>query len=373
MDRVTRPGRIDAIAFGIAFGTGVLLYFLLRLVFGHQQWVLMVALVLVMTAYVGATLRLKALRVRLDQAADNAYYLGLLFTLTSMAFALHDFRATTGSGGAGSTGVGQIISNFGIALATTITGIFFRVLLSQVRVDPGDFEKVTRVELADAAGRVRGDLDNISIDLGEFHRVLRQRADDVTAEVMKHALNTVGTATDQVEKTTSEMIKAVGETHRSILTQTKDLSSLVASTATAAIEAIEKLKGIEAPPLTLSRRLVKLAELMETAATKIDGTVVAFESSAATAGKAAENIAKVARSLDPGVTDSFEKVGKALEHTAEKLEEERTLLDVLQQQIKVYVEDSKRAQTASVEVLVKLAEVAREVTAALSKSGQAHG
>ena len=75
------------------------------------------------------------LRVRMDQAGDNSYYLGLLFTLTSMAFALYDFRAMT-QGGASSSGVQQIVANFGIALSTTIVGILLRVVLHRCGLIP---------------------------------------------------------------------------------------------------------------------------------------------------------------------------------------------------------------------------------------------
>ena len=54
-------------------------------------------------------------RLRDDQSGDNLYYMGFLFTLTSLAVSLYQFSA------AGSAE--QIVQNFGIAIASTIAGI----------------------------------------------------------------------------------------------------------------------------------------------------------------------------------------------------------------------------------------------------------
>src|SRR6185437_4020721 len=53
-------------------------------------------------------------RLRDDQSGDNLYYMGFLFTLTSLAVSLYQFSA------AGSAE--QIVQNFGIAIASTIAG-----------------------------------------------------------------------------------------------------------------------------------------------------------------------------------------------------------------------------------------------------------
>src|SRR5215216_504004 len=113
----------DVALFGTMFLVVVGTYVTLRIWLGERaQLPISIALVALMVAYAVIVIWVPRLRVRLDQAGDNAYYLGLLFTLASMAFALYDFRAAT-QGPASATGVQRIISNFGIALATTIAGI----------------------------------------------------------------------------------------------------------------------------------------------------------------------------------------------------------------------------------------------------------
>ena len=86
--------RLDVIAFVAAFLAGIIGYFILRY-FAASQLLITIVLVGSMVLYVVGVWIVPRLRVRLDQAGDNAYYLGLLFTLGSMAFALYDFGAHT--------------------------------------------------------------------------------------------------------------------------------------------------------------------------------------------------------------------------------------------------------------------------------------
>src|SRR2546422_1277958 len=152
--------RLDIIVFLGSFVLGVAGYFLLRSL-GFPQWVITGLLVGLMAVYAVAVVGMPRVRVRFDQAGDNAYYLGLLFTLVSMAFALYDFghQTTSASGDKERLAAIKIIGDFGIALATTITGICLRVVLHQMRVDPADIERSTRIELAEASQRVKAVLD----------------------------------------------------------------------------------------------------------------------------------------------------------------------------------------------------------------------
>src|SRR6267142_1002392 len=82
--------RLDIIVFLLSVVLGVAAYSVLR--FLHvPQWVVTSSLVGLMLLYAVGVASIPRLRVRLDQAGDNAYYLGLLFTLVSMAFALYAF------------------------------------------------------------------------------------------------------------------------------------------------------------------------------------------------------------------------------------------------------------------------------------------
>lgn len=110
-------------------------------------------------------------KLRSDQAGDNCYYLGLIYTLTSLAYAIFTFdpnkTATT------------IVQGFGIALASTIVGLILRVVFNQSRVDLFEVEDTARLELADAAARLKGELAMISLSFKEFSVGLQQSVSEV--------------------------------------------------------------------------------------------------------------------------------------------------------------------------------------------------
>jgi methyl-accepting chemotaxis protein len=241
MDRVSaeraealRETRGDLLAFVGAFGAGLLLYIVLHVWLDVRQAFVTLAILLVMAAYAVLAAKASRFRLRLDQAGDNAYYLGLLFTLTSMAFALYEFGLATELEG---SGVEQIISNFGIALASTVAGIFLRVFLHQMRVDPADVENMTRIELSDASKRVRASLDTVYLDFGRFHSEVRQRTEDIVGKLL------TDTATNQ----------------REIVRRTAEMAELLVSGAAAAKAAIEKLNDVAPPPPALSLQLRELS------------------------------------------------------------------------------------------------------------------
>jgi methyl-accepting chemotaxis protein len=98
-----------------------------------------------------------------DELGDRLYYLGFLFTLVSVAYSLWKFAGIDRD-------VQQILSNFGIALGTTITGLILRVILNQVHEDPVELERRSRMDLRDAAMDLRLELNSAVEDVRNFRR-----------------------------------------------------------------------------------------------------------------------------------------------------------------------------------------------------------
>jgi hypothetical protein len=65
----------------------------------------------------------------------------------------------------------------------SIVGIFLRVLFNQFRQDPIEVERITRLELAEAARRVRRELDSTVVDFGYFRRSAQQAIMEAFDEV----------------------------------------------------------------------------------------------------------------------------------------------------------------------------------------------
>ena len=81
-----------------------------------------------MLAYALLIYSARGLRLRDDQSGDNLYYMGFLFTLTSLGVSLYQFTAARAAE--------EIVQNFGIAIGSTIAGIGLRVIFNQMRRDP---------------------------------------------------------------------------------------------------------------------------------------------------------------------------------------------------------------------------------------------
>lgn len=174
VDRLIERGWIDRWGFiGFAFGGSTLIVFAKALNF-EPVWVAIGAAASIVL-YAVVVQRSGTGRLRGDQAGDNCYYLGLIYTLVSLAFAIFTFdpanTATT------------IIQGFGVALATTIVGLVLRVFFNQTRADVVEVEDSARLELADAAGRLKAELSQIVVSMNDFGRQMRQSLEEIKSEV----------------------------------------------------------------------------------------------------------------------------------------------------------------------------------------------
>ncbi len=143
----------------------------------HEFSALQVTLVpvLIMIAYALVLGLARLFRLRDDQSGDNLYYMGFLFTLTSLAVSLYQFSA------AGSAE--QIVQNFGIAIGSTITGITLRIFFNQMRQDPVEVEHTARLELAHASRKVRRELESTVLEFAHFRRGTQQSITDAVEEI----------------------------------------------------------------------------------------------------------------------------------------------------------------------------------------------
>ena len=167
------PGLVNGLLFFavVVFGSGYIIFSKLN-DFGAMA--VTAVPVMIMIGYAGL-LGARLFRLRDDQSGDNLYYMGFLFTLTSLAVSLYQFSA------AGSAE--QIVQNFGIAIASTIAGITLRIMFNQMRRDPVETEAASRLELAEASRRVKRELESSILEFGYFRRMTQQSIADALDEV----------------------------------------------------------------------------------------------------------------------------------------------------------------------------------------------
>lgn len=149
----------------------------------------------------------------LDRGSDNVYYLGLLFTLASLAYSLiklsgilHDPVSNVDGTEIRTSGfVINLLPDFGLALFSTIAGIFGRIILQQMRNDPKDVESQAREQLGDAIRHLR---DNIGYVIANLNGLSEQTKLSLTElnQVVARTLEQSGSQTNKaVENVTSEI------------------------------------------------------------------------------------------------------------------------------------------------------------------------
>jgi chromosome segregation ATPase len=170
-----------------------------------------------MLLYAGAVSLGPKLKLRADQLADNCYYLGLVFTLASLSYAIFTFdpaeTATT------------IVQGFGVALVSTVLGLILRVFFSQGKPDLAMAEENARIALTETAAQLRAELDGVVLAFQSFAVQTRQHLTELRDEV-------------------SDDVGAVASTARqSIASMADEARGVVTGQASGAVEDIRKLSA----------------------------------------------------------------------------------------------------------------------------------
>ena len=154
-------------------------------------WVALVLIVYVIIAW-----QVGRLRIEPETIGDNCYYLGFVFTLTSLAVTLYQISGEA----VGSTALQAAISGFGIALSSTIIGIVLRVWLMRLRPDLVARDRAARIELHTAAREFRAALATSTI-LVKSHAVeTTQLMAEERAKLLQIVADTIQTHRDSMKK-----------------------------------------------------------------------------------------------------------------------------------------------------------------------------
>lgn len=391
MDRVANErleavhySRQDVLVFLAAGLGGAGLYFF-QLYINAPQWVKTTTLVSVLVVYALVVAKTPRLRVRLDQAGDNAYYLGLLFTLMSMAVALYQFGEALHAGD-DKSGTAAILSNFGIALFTTIAGILIRVVLHQMRVDPADVESMTRIELSEASKRVKANLDVVSTQVAQFHDELRQRTSDAVQSLIDLTSKDLSEFASQVTAASSTLVEELKKSQTTVLDQAEASSNTMMAFTDSAEQAIGRLRAVEPPPLKLATRLERVTESLEGFADQLrianDRISEAGSVTSGSTKEVAEAISAAIegiRRVQNATVENHGDVLKRMEATivafdkaavgfAKSVEMDASAIRELEASNRRYAEAVREAELASDAVMRALTDAARGLTSAIQSA-----
>jgi len=249
-------------------------YILLAKLAGVGQFYVTFVPVGIMLAYAALIFLARNLRLRDDQSGDNLYYMGFLFTLTSLGVSLYQFSAEHAAE--------DIVQNFGIAIGSTIAGIGLRVVFNQMRRDPVEVERMMRLELAEAARRVRRELDSTVVEFGYHRRSAQQAAADSFKQVAERFDEIVAKFDASLKEITAQLAQpleaasrhsgdTLGELSKTLAAslsasaqqfgaETDKLAIRVRATAIKLDEVIAKLGAIEAPESAIKAGLEPIAQ-----------------------------------------------------------------------------------------------------------------
>lgn len=215
-DRLTDRGLIDQYGF-LTFAGGGSLFIVVAKILGVPALLVAIAALCIIIAYAFIVQRSGTGRLRGDQAGDNCYYLGLIYTLASLAYAIFTFdpadTATT------------IIQGFGVALATTIVGLILRVYFNQSRPDLAESETSARLELAAASGKLKTELSRSVVSMNDFSRQTRQSLEELREEVIVSIQRTREAAETAVQESAREATASVSDHADAAVARTKKVST----------------------------------------------------------------------------------------------------------------------------------------------------
>ena len=390
VDRLSERGYVDRWGF-LLFAAGGGTAILLAKLFGVSATLVAAGAAMTMVAYAVLVQFSGTGRLRADQAGDNCYYLGLIYTLVSLAYAIFLFDPA----GTATT----IVQGFGIALATTIMGLVLRVFFNQTRVDLVQTEDTARVELADAAGRLKAELAAMVVSMNDFGRQTRQSLEelrdgvvDALGEVQATASATVAAASAQASQAVADATTQASEaiaTNTARATQALTYTSAEAAKAIAeqsseavararrlaaatekVVSGIERHAGTLGVVETATAGIAASLAALEGAAEATRGSMDALASRADDVGGAQAGVASAARELELSVGALREQIqgfdgaaGRFDELVASRIEEVRRVPDDIAARAAASIEVAVAAIRAGLESAVAAQEEARRKTA----------
>lgn len=176
---------------------------------------------------------LPGLRVHSEQAGDNLYYMGFIFTLTSLGVSLYKFT--------GQASIEDVVRNFGIAIISTVMGIALRIFFNQMRRDPADIEKAVRHELAEMTRRVRAELDYSAIEFSSYRRTSNQMLSEGFEEIARQAEKNGEAVRVAIEAMSSRALQSIEDSSKRLLGTLEETHKGVAALSESNARNVERL------------------------------------------------------------------------------------------------------------------------------------
>jgi low affinity Fe/Cu permease len=238
-----------------------------------DPWVFGLALPLsVMAAYIGLGMMRSKNDVSDEKFADSCYYLGFIFTISSIIFGLFDLPQIGAK-------MSEIAVRFGAAMVTTVAGLVVRVYLVNFRADFNDAINQAETGIIAASQRLS---EQLAIEL-EKMRAFDARIDEAVQTTVARAAVGVEKLSQTHGEKLAEFCANLMEQNKlafaNLLQEAGHASERLASSVDAYAAAVsQRMAGVTFPEDYFAKRLEapvnKLSAMTEAVAERISGVGV---------------------------------------------------------------------------------------------------
>lgn len=254
----TRADHADKVAYFLAVFGGMGLIVFLRVSGFQAVYVALVPLVCIVL-YAAIALHFRGLKLREDRIADNCYYLGFIYTLTSLAYALWSFQSK-------GLVTEQLIQDFGVALSSTIVGVIARLLINQMRIDPVEVEQSARATLAEASEKLKTEMILATTNFETYRVAMHQSYEEAQKQLSESMHASITAASNDFTQMTKQLLDDATKTFQRHGRSADKLEKAGEQMAERIEALVEKLDAIDVPSDLLTSRLSPAIAEIERAA-----------------------------------------------------------------------------------------------------------
>lgn len=265
-------------------------------------------------------------KIEPETIGDNCYYLGFLFTLTSLSIALFQISRLSND----VIAYRQLISGFGVALSSTIIGVFLRVILMQGRHDLVARDREARLSLSKATSELRGVLAQSIAEMKSFSIEVTQVLTETATSIAKVAEDARDTQRVSISSETEKSLAAIegklATVNELITKQLTDALSGITETAGTEMRsfanrsvseskaAVTDLKSeINKTNEQITQLVAALSVSTKSLTNAVEGAIKSIENFNSTTAKSTSAVAQDLSSTIKGLNDQSNDIHKSLQ------------------------------------------------------------
>lgn len=219
---------------------GVILI-ILATIFAQENTLIIILVSIIPMIIYGIYVYSNRKKPNVNTIADSAYFLGFLFTITSISLALYFLTPNEKDL---STQFNRIIQIFGFALITTIIGLLIKVCVVNLKPDLDDLSENIMENLHESVSLFDDELVNAIERFQEIDQQLSDRYTDFTNKVIRMEKDTLEKTSGHLDhiitNSGQELEKFINESGQSLTTSMEESSKTLTAILTKVVKDIEE-------------------------------------------------------------------------------------------------------------------------------------